>query len=219
MTEIYVVRAGDTLGALAKEVGATLADILNLNPQITNPNLIVAGQPILLPKAPKGLHKAMAKANNPSKDPAWLKIALREEGVAEMSGDQHTARILEYLQTCEGLSQADASKDETAWCSAFACWVMEQDGRKSPRTAWAKSWKDWGKQEPADKPRRGAVAVFSRKSASTNGGHVGFFLEDLGDKIALLGGNQSNRVKISNYPKDGVLGAFSYKLLSYRWPD
>lgn len=40
----YVVRAGDTLSRIASSFGMTLANLLGLNPQITNPNLIEVGQ-------------------------------------------------------------------------------------------------------------------------------------------------------------------------------
>ncbi len=40
----YVVKAGDTLSRIAASFGLSLAGLLNLNPQITNPNLIEIGQ-------------------------------------------------------------------------------------------------------------------------------------------------------------------------------
>ncbi len=45
----YVVQWGDTLGTIAWRFGVTVADILAVNPQISNPNLIYAGQVIYLP--------------------------------------------------------------------------------------------------------------------------------------------------------------------------
>lgn len=49
----YKVQAGDTLGKIAQNQGATLEQILALNPEITNPNMIRAGQDILLPDTPE----------------------------------------------------------------------------------------------------------------------------------------------------------------------
>jgi len=40
----YVVKAGDTLGAIARRFGMTLADVLGLNPQVTDANRIDVGQ-------------------------------------------------------------------------------------------------------------------------------------------------------------------------------
>lgn len=46
------VRAGDTLFVIAQRYGTTVGDILAINPQITNPNLIFAGQIICMPQQP-----------------------------------------------------------------------------------------------------------------------------------------------------------------------
>jgi len=48
----YVVQQGDTLGKIAASRGTTVGAILAVNPQITNPNLIYAGQVINLPAVP-----------------------------------------------------------------------------------------------------------------------------------------------------------------------
>lgn len=45
----YVVKAGDTLSNIAKRNGITLAQLLKLNPSITNPNKIKVGDKINLP--------------------------------------------------------------------------------------------------------------------------------------------------------------------------
>lgn len=44
----YVVKAGDTLGAIARRFGMALADVLQLNPQVTDANRIDVGQIIRL---------------------------------------------------------------------------------------------------------------------------------------------------------------------------
>lgn len=216
MHVMYSIRAGDTLSRIAKAHNISLELLLAFNPQIENPNLIRPGQVILVPQPLTGLTRELAEENNPIDEPRWLKIARREEGVKEISGPQHEVRVLEYLSVCTNTDPSLRTKDETAWCSAFACWVMEEAGFESPRTAWARTWFDarWGEEESLDDPRQGAIAVFSRGS----GGHVGFFLEDLGNKVRILGGNQSNQVKVSTYPKSGTMGGTRYELLGYRWP-
>ena len=42
----YVVKAGDSLSAIAKRYGVSLNDLIKRNPQISNPNLIKVGQKI-----------------------------------------------------------------------------------------------------------------------------------------------------------------------------
>ena len=45
----YVVQVGDTIGKIAARTGCSVRSILAVNPQITNPSLIYAGQVINLP--------------------------------------------------------------------------------------------------------------------------------------------------------------------------
>jgi len=47
--QFYYVRSGDTLRSIASKLSTTTYEILKYNPQITNPNLIYAGQSITIP--------------------------------------------------------------------------------------------------------------------------------------------------------------------------
>jgi LysM repeat protein len=51
MAEKVKVKPGDTMSALAKKAGVSLADFIAANPQITNPNLIRPGQILTIPVA------------------------------------------------------------------------------------------------------------------------------------------------------------------------
>jgi len=48
----YIVKPNDTLFLIAKEFDVPLAQLINANPQITNPNLIHEGQTIIIPDLP-----------------------------------------------------------------------------------------------------------------------------------------------------------------------
>jgi uncharacterized protein (TIGR02594 family) len=163
--------------------------------------------------------------------PPWYEIALRELAaqIAE-SGSGDNPRILEYLATCSDLEEGEADRDSTPWCSAFVNWCLAQAGIEGTDSGWARSWVQWG--EPVDPPPLGAIAVWARGRASRDAplitGHVGFLVEDLGDSLLVLGGNQSDCVCLKAYPKRGYLtdtveaGApvrELYELLDYRWPD
>ena len=83
--------------------------------------------------------------------------------------------------------------------------------------ALARSWLNWGK--PLTPPAPGAVTVIKRKNAtsdtatgSSTGFHVGFFISQTSSTIRLLGGNQSNMVRYSNF----LLS--SYDVRGHRWP-
>lgn len=214
--KIYNVRPGDTLLQIAALAKLKYEDLLALNPQVKNPNLIFAGQALILPKD-VSRHKLIVAASNQiftGDEPAWLKIARHEIGVAEKDSGNNP-RILEYLATTT-LSNAEKQTDATAWCSAFVNWSLRTAGESGTDSAWALSWKDWGRSVPI--ARNGAIAVFTRTSDSTNGGHVGFFLGETGSRVTLLGGNQGNSVSISDYPKNGTKGSYTYVLQGYRWP-
>ncbi|MEL7565536.1 MAG: LysM peptidoglycan-binding domain-containing protein [Dehalobacterium sp.] len=47
--EIYVVRSGDTLTAIARRFNVTVADILAVNPLISDPNNLIVGLKICIP--------------------------------------------------------------------------------------------------------------------------------------------------------------------------
>jgi uncharacterized protein (TIGR02594 family) len=165
-----------------------------------------------------------------SAPPPWYEIALRElaASVAERGSGDHP-RILEYLSTCSDLEAGEAERDSTPWCSAFVNWCLAQAGIEGTDSGWARSWAQWG--EPVDPPPLGAIAVWARGRRSVDEavitGHVAFVVEDRGDSLIVLGGNQCDSVCLKAYPKLGYLtdtvtsaGPVRelYELLGYRWP-
>ncbi len=48
--EVYQIRKGDTMSKIAQSRNTTTARLLQLNPKITNPNLIVIGFYLIVPK-------------------------------------------------------------------------------------------------------------------------------------------------------------------------
>lgn len=133
--------------------------------------------------------------------PLWLDFGLRELGVKETPGGEHTGRILEY----HGVTTLRATQDEVPWCAAFACWCLEHAGVTSPRSARARDFLEWGTVIPIDRPRLGDILVFSRGS-NTALGHVGFFLDAYGGMYDILNGNVHNRVCISKFGRPSLLG-------------
>lgn len=216
MAKFYRIRPGDNLISIARGGGCTVPEILALNPSIANPNLIRAGETILLPDRASrdNIFLETALAMQPGQEPTWLKIARQELGVSEIAGPDANPYIVEYLSTTPLDTGGDS--DETPWCSSFANWCLKAAGIVGTNSAWALKWRDWGR--PSNPPTVGALAVFSRTGANVAGGHVGFFLEDLGGEVRVLGGNQGNRVSIADFPKDGMRGGLHYRLIGYRVP-
>lgn len=140
---------------------------------------------------------------------SWLEVARGELGQKEIAGAKDNPRIVEYQQA----TTLKATDDETPWCASFVCWVLEQAGIESTRSARARSFESWGQNMPLELLAPGAIVVFWRgRSKAAGKGHVGFYVggDPASGRIAVLGGNQGDSVSISTYKTD--------KVLSYRWP-
>jgi len=197
-TEVYTIQSGDTLGAIANRKGIDLQGLLDLNPQIANQDLIVVGQHINVP-ASGAPATAPLPAGSPASDSPWYPIALAELDVEEIAGSAHNPRILEYHAT----TSLRATDDETPWCSSFVNWCVRRAGHNGTDSAAARSWLRWGR--PLATPSTGCIVVLSRGSNPASG-HVGFYEGETGSHVRVLGGNQSNAVNVSSYPKSRLLG-------------
>lgn len=150
--------------------------------------------------------------------------------------------IVRYLQSTD-LNRDAARDDNTAWCSSFANWCMEQAGYKGTDSALAESWVNWGQK--IDEPRYGAITVVTR-SANPVKYHVGFYVgmgqlrvpdgeEEIKDKkgqgtgkmrkktrmvkaVSLISGNYSDQVKEAPGWAVDPADSEATHLVSYRWP-
>ncbi len=118
----------------------------------------------------------------------------------EIRGNEHSERVLEYL-TAVDLPGDMATRDETAWCSAFAAWCFGSKDLTKGVNGLARSWVNWGSQ---CQPTFGCIVVLRRGTKPWQG-HVGFFLARRGDDVIVWGGNQGNTVCAKAYPLKDVL--------------
>lgn len=127
-----------------------------------------------------------------------MEIATAEIGVKEIDGAGNNPRIIQY-HTATALR---AGSDSVPWCSSFVNWVLREAGVQGTGSAQARSFLKWGQEcDPAP----GCVVILKRGNPPN--GHVGFYVRHLGaDYIKVLGGNQSDCVKVSNYKVADVLG-------------
>jgi len=133
-----------------------------------------------------------------------MEKAKAELDVHEYAGSgQNNKRIIEYHSTTTG----HAKTDEVPWCSSFVNWVMTKSGFRGTNNAWAASWQNWGMK--LAHPQYGAITLINNPNT---GNHVGFWVSETSTHFRLLGGNQSDRVKYSDFPKR------SYHIKAYRWP-
>lgn len=146
-------------------------------------------------------------------DPAWLQIAARELRQHERPGADDNPRILSYFDATD----LTVTHDEVAWCSAFVNWCLREAGYRGTRSALAASWLQYG--QPAFEVQRGAIVVLNRRDAtpdrftgSATGNHVAFLLGATVDAVECLGGNQSDQVKVSRFPRE------TYRVRTVRMP-
>lgn len=139
-------------------------------------------------------------------------LAQRFVGLKEIAGNVDNPQILSMLK----LDAGDwVEHDEVPWCSAFVnyiCWLLRLPRSKSLR---ARSWLEVGTAIQLKDAEVGDIIVLKRGKGKQPGpevidapGHVGFYagLSDDEHLIEVLGGNQSNSVKVSRYPVDNLLG-------------
>lgn len=81
------------------------------------------------------------------------------------------------------------------WCAAFVNGILSQLGIRGTGSNMAISFNKY--KTPTKNPTKGDIVVFRH--------HVGFFQGFSGNKVAVLGGNQSNKVKVSYFSKSAVL--------------
>lgn len=183
---VHQIRPGDTLWQLARTHQTDVATLARLN-HIRDPHRLQIGDVLRVPAQPSRSTQAVDR---------WMLIARGEVGQREVAGRRDNPRIVEYHQT----TSLRATNDETPWCSSFVNWVLAQAGQRGTGSAAAISWKSWG--EPVGglpQARTGDIVVLHRHGAPATSNHVGFLVRSEDGRVTLLGGNQGNQVKESNY--------------------
>jgi len=131
---------------------------------------------------------------------AAFDIAMKELGTAEIFGDTHNSRIVEY----HAATSLRAMSDGIAWCASFVNWCLKKASIDGTNSARARSFLTWGVAVSLEEAQRGDIVVLSR-GTNVLFGHVGFFAGQEGKSVLVLGGNQSNNVSISPYPLHRIL--------------
>ena len=131
-----------------------------------------------------------------------IKIALRQYGIKEIPGEKNNPEILKYFKE---IGQTWVQSEETAWCAAYVNWCAKMAGKQHSGKLNARSLLNIG--EPIEGFQDiGDVVIIWRGCKTSWKGHTGFFIRETKDYIYMLGGNQGNRVNITPYPRDRLLG-------------
>lgn len=141
-------------------------------------------------------------------------LAQRFVGIQEVGGQVDNPQIASMLTLdFKWPEQYDDMDSAVPWCSAFTnyiAWLCRAPRSKDLR---ARSWLAVGRGIQLDQAEPGDIIVLQRGRGDQPGpdvldapGHVGFYAGRQGDMIEVLGGNQSDTVKISRYPARKLLG-------------
>jgi uncharacterized protein (TIGR02594 family) len=137
-------------------------------------------------------------------------VAAKFSGTKEVAGMASNPLVLAMLR----LDNKWPEGDHVAWCSAFVnfiAWLLDLPRTRSLR---ARSWLGVGIPVHLEEAVAGYdVVILQRGEGRQPGpevleapGHVGFFAGVQGDKVLLLGGNQSDSVSLQWFPASKVLG-------------
>jgi uncharacterized protein (TIGR02594 family) len=132
----------------------------------------------------------------------YLELAFSQYGIVEIVGAEDNNEIVKYFDSLG--FDGSKLKDETAWCAAFANWVLKESCYDYTGKLNARSFLKLG--EEIEKPEIGDIVIFWRVSKNDWRGHVGFYINEDEDWVYCLGGNQGNSVNIKPYAKRRVLG-------------
>lgn len=133
-----------------------------------------------------------------------------ELGNKEIPGVQDNPRIRWYHTHCANIGSKE-HPDEVAWCSSFLNAAADECGMDKTDNALASSWDKYG-EDTGDQVDEGDVITIRHADGSR---HVTMankpFNRKTDSTFEGLGGNQSNSVKVSNYPTNQIVGARKWK--------
>jgi len=130
-------------------------------------------------------------------------------GTDEVGGAMDNPQILAMLK----LDNKWPQNDEVPWCSAFVNYICKILRLPRSKSLLARSWLTVGREVGLQNAEVGFdVVILKRGGRAQPGiedtsapGHVGFYAGQAGDFVQVLGGNQSNSVRISSYDESRVL--------------
>ncbi|MBK0383528.1 TIGR02594 family protein [Pedobacter sp. SD-b] len=134
--------------------------------------------------------------------PKMVTEALSHYGTLENKGADNNPDITKWAKELGGWESTYYTTDSIPWCGLFMAICAKRSGYAPPKDYLAaKSWANFGLK--SDKPSLGDILVFTRDG----GNHVALYVSEDEKNFQILGGNQSDAVKIISYPKSRLLTA------------
>jgi len=122
-------------------------------------------------------------------------------GLEEIPGPENNPVIMQMFRD---LGHDWVQGDETGWCACLINWLAWSLRLEHTNSLLARDFLSIGNNIQI--PKRGHLAIFWRTDPYSQWGHVGLFVRKDSDLIYVLGGNQDNKIKISPYKADRLLG-------------
>lgn len=123
----------------------------------------------------------------------WMEVAVNEAKIYGGSKEYEISdRVSMYHLKGGGISL----KCDTPWCASFATWCYTSSTELKYKTFSSQFYLHYDKFERCE-PFYGALAVFTDSNPTF--GHVGFVYGKVGKMYGILGGNQSDSIKVSKY--------------------
>ncbi|WP_291887259.1 TIGR02594 family protein [Chryseobacterium sp.] len=146
--------------------------------------------------------EAVAMPNLEGRAP-WMELVWKEEAknLVETGTNKEIQKFFDGTPYETEMKNGTKNEQDIAWCAAFVNWVMKHYGYEGVTTdkgydaVRALKWATWAEGKDLKKPVYGAIAVKTR----SGGGHVGFVAGKKGNKVVILGGNQSQKLYCVSY--------------------
>lgn len=143
--------------------------------------------------------------------PSILAEALRHNGIQERVNNKSNPEILAWYKELGMPGITDTLS--VPWCGTFVALCAKRSGLKwiQPKDNFmlARNWSSFPGSTKLDRPAQGAVVVFWRGTPNGWQGHVGIIAgKDAAGNLMVIGGNQSNMVKIAPYTTQRVVGYY-----------
>lgn len=134
------------------------------------------------------------------KAPKILVEAVKLLGVKEIVGTPNNPTILQWAKDLK--LDKIYTNDAIPWCGLFIAYVVKKAGKEVAKNPlYALNWSSWG--NAVDVPKLGDILTFKRDG----GGHVGIYVGEDSECYHVLGGNQSDMVKVSRIAKSRLFKA------------
>lgn len=134
----------------------------------------------------------------------WFDMAISKMGLHE--GKDHR-ELMKFLKS-DGSTLGDPA--QLPWCGDFVETCIALTCPDEPMITNPYLARNWQKFGVPCEPQVGAIAVYWRGSKNGTQGHVAFLAGQEFHAFCNIGGNQGNRVSLSNLDKD--------RLITTRWP-